>query len=132
MLLINAVEAVDEGILDPQTGFVTLPFGYDRCVVKDGVHGALVIEAGRRPSLVSAYPVRPPSTVGSGDLFGGVTAARLAAGDDLVHAARYAAAATSIVLASGDTFAPPDLAQLVPKVLDEFECQLDWRWPLDH
>lgn len=132
VLLVNADEAIDEGILDPRTGNVQLPAGYNRGVVKDGAHGALVVESAtrHRHSLVPAFPVRASSTVGSGDLFGGVVAARLAAGDDLLAAARHAAAATSIVLASGDTFAPPDLRALTQRVLAEHECRLDWRWPL--
>jgi sugar/nucleoside kinase (ribokinase family) len=81
-------------------------------------------------SLVCAYPVEPTSAVGSGDIFGGVVAARLAIGDDLVAAARQAAAATSIVLASGDTFAPPDLQRLTERLLAERDGEFDWRWPL--
>jgi ribokinase len=132
VLLVNAGEAIDESVLDPRTGEVQLPTGYDRGVVKDGARGALVVEsASERRQLVPAYPVRASSTVGSGDVFGGVVAARLAAGDDLVAAARQAAAATSIILAGGDTFAPPDLQKLTRKLLAESDGELDWRWPFD-
>jgi ribokinase len=132
VLLVNAGEAIDEGVLDPRSGEVQLPGGYDRGVVKDGARGALVVEsAGEQRHLIPAYPVRTSSTVGSGDVFGGVVAARLAAGDDLVAAARQAAAATSIVLAGGDTFAPPDLQRLTERLLAESNGELDWRWPLN-
>jgi len=132
VLLINSGEAIDEGILDPLTGEICLPGGYARAVIKDGTHGVLVLETEGeyRRSLVPVFPVNASSTVGSGDLFGGVTAACLAAGNDLVYSARLAAAATSIVLASGDTFAPPDLSALALNTLNKSEGHLQWRWPL--
>jgi ribokinase len=132
VLLVNAAEAVDEGVLDRDTGEVKLPTGFNRAIVKDGPRGALVVDGleDERPSLVPAYPVRPFSTVGSGDLFGGVVAALLALGEDLVAAATQAAAATSIVLAGGDTFAPPDLSASTQRLLVENEGRADWRWPL--
>ncbi len=132
VLLVNAGEAVDEGVLDQDTGEVRLPGGFNRAVVKDGPRGALVVErlADGRRSLIPAFPVRPFSTVGSGDLFAGVVAALLALGEDLMMAATHAAAATSVVLASGDTFAPPDLPVLTQRLLVENEGRVDWRWPL--
>jgi sugar/nucleoside kinase (ribokinase family) len=132
VLLANAAEAIDEGVLDRDTGEVRLPAGFNRVVVKDGHRGALVVDEleGERRSLVPAYPVRPLSTVGSGDLFGGVVAALLALREDLVTAATQAAAATSIVLASGDTFAPPDLQAFTQRFLAGNEGRVDWRWPL--
>jgi ribokinase len=130
VLLLNAEEAIGEGVLDPETGEARLPHGYDRGVIKDGARGALVIESGAGPSLIATYPVRRSSNVGSGDLFAGVVAARLATGDDLLAAAKQAAAATSAVLASGDTFAPPDLPALTQRLIREHKGQIDWRWPL--
>ncbi|HEX6679135.1 MAG TPA: PfkB family carbohydrate kinase [Gaiellaceae bacterium] len=132
VLLVNAGEAIDEGVLDPRTGAVHLPSGFDRAVVKDGARGALVVEGAAEPrrSPIPAYPARPLSSVGSGDIFAGVVAARLALGDGLVAAAKQAAAATSIVLVSGDTFAPPDLPALTQRLLAENDGRVDWRWPL--
>lgn len=130
VLLANAGEAIDEGVLDPGTGDVHLPPGFNRGVLKDGARGALVVECeGERKSLIPAYPVRASSTVGSGDVFAGVVAALLASGEELEAAARQGAGATSIVLASGDCFAPTDLQELTQRLLAEHEGRLDWRWP---
>lgn len=132
VLLVNAAETVDEGVLDDVTGEVRLPSGFGRAVVKDGPRGALVVDgrAGPRHSLVPAYPVRPVSTVGTGDIFAGVVAALLASGEHLVSAAMQATAATSVVLASGDTFAPLDLPGLTQRFLVENEGRVAWRWPV--
>lgn len=100
VFLANAGEAIDEGVLDPGTGEVHLPLGFNRGILKDGARGALVVGCeGERPdSLIPTYPVRASSTVGSGDVFAGVVAALLASGEELVAAARQGAGATSIVL----------------------------------
>jgi sugar/nucleoside kinase (ribokinase family) len=132
VLLANAGEAIDEGVLDPHSGEVHLPTGFDRAVLKDGARGALVVEGAgeRRQSLIPAYPARVSSTVGSGDIFAGVVAAQLAAAQGLVAAAQEAAAAAAIVLSSGDTFAPMDLKALTERLLAERNGRSEWRWPL--
>ncbi len=59
-------------------------------VVTLGVQGALVLPADGAHELVPAHAVDVVDTVGAGDAFCGSLGARLAAGDDLLTAARYA------------------------------------------
>ncbi|ASN50832.1 ribokinase [Sinomonas sp. R1AF57] len=76
--------------------------GAARAVVTLGAGGAVVLEgerggAGRAGvERVPALPVEPVDTTGAGDAFAGALAARLAAGDSLGDAARYAAVASAL------------------------------------
>jgi ribokinase len=71
--------------------------GLPRVVVTLGRHGAVVLDS---PSGTASYV--PPTavdavdTTGAGDAFTGALASRLAAGDDLVTAARFASVAAAI------------------------------------
>lgn len=71
--------------------------GYDRVIVTLGAAGALVLETagGDGPVVERIAPtvVRAIDTTGAEDAFTGALAARLAGGDGLVAAARYASAA---------------------------------------
>jgi ribokinase len=71
--------------------------GAGAVVVTRGAAGVLVADAssGERWAL-DAYPVEPVDTTGAGDAFCGALASRLAAGDPLDVAVRYAAAAGAI------------------------------------
>ncbi|WP_163504855.1 ribokinase [Fodinicola acaciae] len=62
------------------------------CVLTLGERGSIVVEGGD-PVWLPAHQVATVDTVGAGDAFCGALAARLAAGDSLVEAARYANAA---------------------------------------
>lgn len=74
--------------------------GYEQVVVTLGSAGAVVLDAGATGSdaVVHLAPtaVRAVDTTGAGDAFTGALAARLAAGDELVDAARYASVAAAL------------------------------------
>ena len=70
--------------------------GVRHVVVTLGSKGALHHRAGVSPELVDPFPVRPVDTTGAGDCFCGSLAARLAAGDSIGVALRYAAAAAAL------------------------------------
>jgi ribokinase len=76
-------------------------------VVTLGERGSLVVRAGG-PELVPAHTVEAVDTVGAGDTYCGSLGARLAAGDDLLTAARYAsaAAALSVTVAGAEPSVP--------------------------
>jgi ribokinase len=65
------------------------------CVLTLGERGSIVVEGGD-PVWLPAHRVETVDTVGAGDAFCGALAARLAAGDSLVDAARYANAAGAL------------------------------------
>ncbi|PZE27395.1 ribokinase [Curtobacterium sp. MCBD17_028] len=64
--------------------------GVDRAVVTTGSAGCVVLDRGAEPVRVPSVRVDPVDTTGCGDAFTGALAMRLAAGDDLVTAARFA------------------------------------------
>ena len=65
-------------------------------VITLGGEGSVVVEGGRDPVHVSAFPVDAVDTTGAGDTFCGVLAAALASGSALVDAVRVAAAAGAL------------------------------------
>ena len=69
------------------------PEGYAAAVLKDGPWGVLIIDAERGEDSFGAHEVPVCGTIGSGDVFAGVLAAHVAAGNDLVPATGAAAAA---------------------------------------
>ena len=81
-------------------------------IVTLGAEGSLVVD-GDRVDVVPAHPVEVVDTVGAGDAYCGYLAARLALGDDLVSAARWASAAASLaVTRQGAEPCLPHLAQV--------------------
>lgn len=86
--------------------------GVGAVVVTRGAAGVTVIEARERmPWTLSAFPVEPIDSTGAGDAFCGALAARLAAGDDLRRAVRYAAAAGALATTvAGAVASIPDAA----------------------
>lgn len=127
ILLTNADEAIDEGILNPVDGVIAVPRGYGVAVVKDGRRGAVVVE-GDGITNIPAYPVEVANNLGSGDVFAGVLTARIAAGESVADAARVAAAATSALLESGTTFAPADLSEMADAVRARTDGYFEWRF----
>ena len=63
--------------------------------LKCGEHGAVVADASQRHRL-APFPCRPVDATGAGDTFGGAFVARWLAGDSLLDAGRYAAAAAAL------------------------------------
>ena len=76
---------------------------------------------------VCAYPVEVESNLGSGDVFAGVFVAEVATGVSFAAAAANASAATSAILRTGETFAPPDLRELMLE-MSKGEGVFQWRW----
>lgn len=74
-------------------------------VVKLGAEGALVSDGTRR-ERVASHPVQAVDATGAGDCFSGNLLARLAAGDDLHRAARYANAAAALAVQGWGAVAP--------------------------
>jgi ribokinase len=73
--------------------------GVTAVVVTQGAAGVTVVETtddGARQWHQPAFAVTPVDTTGAGDAFCGALAARLAAGDDLAPAVRFAAAAGAL------------------------------------
>jgi ribokinase len=81
-------------------------------IVTLGAAGALVHD-GSAVHALPALRVKPVDTTGAGDCFCGILAARLAAGDELVEAARLASAGAALAtLAPGARGALPTLDQI--------------------
>ncbi|MBE3576957.1 MAG: ribokinase [Limnochordales bacterium] len=81
-----------------------LGMGAGAVIITAGASGAYVLSrpgsAGAAPAgcWIPAFPVSPVDTVGAGDAFCGALATRLAMGDDLLAAARYASATAAIAI----------------------------------
>jgi 2-dehydro-3-deoxygluconokinase len=72
-----------------------LGLGAGIVALKLGERGAIVADATQR-HRIPAFPCRAVDATGAGDTFGGAFVARLVAGDDLLGAGRYAAAAAAL------------------------------------
>lgn len=72
-----------------------LALGAKIVALKMGADGAIVADAARRLK-VPPHRCTPVDATGAGDCFGGSFLARLAAGDDMVDAARYAGVAAAL------------------------------------
>ncbi|MGN6426125.1 MAG: ribokinase [Leifsonia sp.] len=72
-----------------RAGFRAL--GVQRAVVTRGGDGCLVLDGDADPEHVPAVRISPVDTTGAGDAFMGALLLRLAEGDDLLTAARFAA-----------------------------------------
>ena len=80
------------------------PAGFDVAVIKKGIEGVTVVEnSGGETTIIPipSYPVETPSSIGSGDVFAGVFAARLAYKDSPIEAARWGCAGAAVALQSG-------------------------------
>ena len=105
--LANESEAIEEsearGTSD--TLLSQPPGGFDVSVVKRGVYGVdLFVREGSscHREHIPAFPVCTESTIGSGDVFAGAFAARIAKGDSLTAAVEWGCAAASIALQTSD------------------------------
>jgi sugar/nucleoside kinase (ribokinase family) len=104
----NRREAEEEGVLREDGQVVALP-NFDVALIKDGARGVDVYElAGGRSYEVPTFPVQGVA-VGSGDVFAGVIAAKLALGADMAQAARAGSAGAAIIISRRDNLAPPGL-----------------------
>lgn len=90
--------------------------GAGQVVVKLGDHGALVSEGAQRHRL-AALTATVVDATGAGDCFAGNLLARLAVGDGLLAAARYANAAASLAVQGYGAVAPLPRADAVRALL---------------
>ena len=93
-----------------------LELGAEVVALKLGEKGTLVASASER-HRIPAYPCRPVDATGAGDTFGGAFIARLVAGDALLRAGRYAAAAAAISTEGYGAVAPIPGAARVEQAL---------------
>lgn len=95
-----------------------LEAGFASVVLTLGARGALVAEAGEVIEI-STPKVTPVDTTGAGDAFTGALAARLAAGDSLVEAARFAARVGAFATTShGAQASYPTAEDTLPEVTE--------------
>jgi ribokinase len=78
-------------------------------IVTLGGAGLVVAQRGGELVSIPAHPVTLVSTHGAGDAFTGALAARIAAGDGLVEAARYGNAAAALHVSGHQARSPEDL-----------------------
>lgn len=91
--------------------------GVPQVAVKLGAQGALCSEDGQITHL-PAYPVQAVDATGAGDCFAGNLLARLAAGQSLAEAARYANAAAALSVQGHGAVAPLPRAAAVIELLE--------------
>jgi 2-dehydro-3-deoxygluconokinase len=85
-------------------------------VLKLGREGSLASDGNRR-TPISAYPVDAVDATGAGDCFDGSFLARLAAGDDIFSAARWASAAAALTTTGYGAVAPLPTAEQVMRFM---------------
>jgi ribokinase len=106
VLLVNRIEAEmlsGAPVSDRPSAITALAaLGAERrtVIVTLGGGGLVVAPAGREPVEIEALPVTVVSTHGAGDCFAGALAARLAAGEAVVAACRFANAAAGAFVAA--------------------------------
>jgi ribokinase len=119
VLLVNEHEAADLAGVDPEeagweaTATALRSHGIRRAVVTTGAAGSVVIDGEAAPTPVPSPTVDAVDTTGCGDAFMGALALRLAAGDELVDAARFASTVGSYAATgAGAQASYPDQEQL--------------------
>lgn len=93
-----------------------LALGARVVALKLGAEGAMVASAGER-HRIAPHPCRPVDATGAGDTFGGAFVARWVAGDGLLAAGRYAAAAAALSTQGYGAVAPIPHAAAVRSAL---------------
>lgn len=125
VLLLNTHEAaLVTGLADPASDWEAViaaldALGVRRTIVTLGGDGAVVLDGTasgtERVAAIAPTRVAAVDTTGCGDAFTAATAARLAAGDSLVEAARFAARAGALAATrEGAQSSYPALQELVP------------------
>lgn len=93
--------------------------GAANVLLKLGPDGVLVSD-GRKRERLAGHPVKAVDATGAGDCFCGATLARLAAGDTIWQAARYANAAAALATTGFGAVAPLPRPDAVQKLLSDF------------
>jgi 2-dehydro-3-deoxygluconokinase len=86
-------------------------------VLKLGRDGSLASDGNRR-TPIAAFPVDAVDATGAGDCFDGSFLARLAAGDDVFSAARWASAAAALTTTGYGAVAPLPTAEQVTRFME--------------
>lgn len=94
-----------------------LALGARTVALKLGAAGAIVASASER-HRIAPFPCTPVDATGAGDTFGGAFVARLVAGDGLLAAGRYAAAAAALSTQGFGAVAPIPHAAAVRAALE--------------
>jgi ribokinase len=95
----HAVESIDAA----SSAISNLGNAHSAMIITLGRLGCVVKPLGGKAVHLAARSVQAVSTHGAGDCFAGALAARLAAGADLVEAARFATVAASLFVARDET-----------------------------
>ena len=99
------------------------PVGFDVAVIKRGEIGVLVFERSSgdvNMAAVPSFPVKASFTVGSGDVFAGVFAARLALGDSATVAATWGCAAACVALRGCQNLLPAEAYGEASELISSF------------
>lgn len=116
LLSLNAAEAAAlTGDTDPEGAASTISrdiAAQSWIVVRDGARGCWVSGHGREPRHVPARPTHPVDLTGAGDAHIAALLARLAAGDEIIHAARWANIAASLAISRRGPATGPTATEL--------------------
>ena len=116
--------SLDEAVALAGTDDVETVFAWCRTqgarsvVLKCGPKGSWYADAGAAPQLVAGYPVEAVDATGAGDCFDGSLLARLAAGDTLGEAVRYANVSAALSTLGHGAVAPIPVAERVRAALN--------------
>lgn len=92
--------------------------GPKNVIITMGEQGALLVEEGKNPVMVSSYKVRAIDTTAAGDAFCGALAAAFAAGETLANAVRFGCAAGALATTKmGAEPSLPDKSEIEKLVL---------------
>jgi 2-dehydro-3-deoxygluconokinase len=98
-----------------------LSLGAKTVALKLGAQGALLATSSSR-QRIAAFACNPVDATGAGDTFGGALIARIVAGDTLIDAGRYAAAAAALSTEGFGAVAPIPFANTVQAKLVSFKA----------
>lgn len=92
--------------------------GCERVIITMGSKGALLSESAGK-TVIPCFPSRPCDTTGAGDAFNGALAARLANGDSMKDATRFASAFAAVSVEKLGAATLPDLAEVEQRLLTD-------------
>ncbi|MBD9552210.1 ribokinase [Pantoea sp. PNT01] len=99
--------------------------GARQVIITLGIAGAL-LSTPVQQQRIPLFPAQPRDTTGAGDAFNGALAARLASGEDLPQAARFAAAFASLcVERAGAADSMPSYAEAFARLQAHPECIIE-------
>jgi ribokinase len=124
VLVVNEIEAAMMSGMDEVTDAGSAAVAAELLVksvatilVTLGGNGVVVLERGGSPVHIQGHPVAVVDALGAGDSFIGGLAARLASGDDMIAAARYANATGALAVTrlglTGEHLAPERVFELL-------------------